>query len=41
MQSRAHFGQTYEAKLKGNTAGISDVYSELFDSLMKKYVDHP
>ena len=27
-------------KLKGNAAGINDAYSELFDSLMKKYADH-
>ena len=28
-------------KLKGNAVGINDVCSELFDSLMKKYADHP
>ena len=28
-------------KLKGNAIGINDVCSELFDSLMKKYEDHP
>ena len=28
-------------KLKGNAAGINNVYSELFDSLTKKYADHP
>ena len=28
-------------KLKGNAVGINDVCSELFDSLMKKYTDHP
>ena len=28
-------------KLKGNAVGINNVCSELFDSLMKKYADHP
>ena len=28
-------------KLKGNDVGINDVCLELFDSLMKKYADHP
>ena len=28
-------------KLKGNAVGINDVFSELFDSLMKKYTDYP
>ena len=28
-------------KLKGNAAGINEVYSELLDSLLEKYADHP
>ena len=28
-------------KLKGNAAGVDVVYSELFDSLLEKYADHP